>query len=1144
MNVTFFLNPLNLVALLTIIVISFQKSYKKTVEPTPCDLSEWLSRLTIDIPNELISNKTLGALENLTIFGLSLDHIYTSPPQKIGEKSGLNISLQNAEISVSGKSVLLPGDNFTAQVSNLSLKLPFYLIADPETGLVRDVDTKGFELDLEHVEISLEIAVAESLKKMIVSLLKGVLVMLNESVIEKQIIKTMNEQLSNLFRMVNDVIINGVSPLQLRIVTKQRDISNLRNSSLATAVSFLLNNIIGTTGPLNISHIFNVVSNGTGVLRLHEFFNDTFHFDFNVSDGEKQLANFDVGLADLNVSGLNTWDYFTLMEPFDKMTLDSHTGLKELTMNFSFSLRIAMDERSGLVREETVLVERAYLRGNLVNNTLLSKFQLPVNKNRARSFTNQECLTFDCLLDLIDSNGTGISSLYLNETFTYITLNVEDEKGGLEEDLDEMIDKLVQLFIGSYEDKIGLLMNALLNKTLINLVNSEINNFLFDKSCPGIQDPDNPEIDKKFTSIAFGSAAFLFFSIIFYPYILGKAWQKPKEEQQEKDEGNKDKKERESTTSQNIKEPENDNESANNLSLNPSPVEGFINALPPSDKEQQLKPSVSKRRTPSLLTQFFLFDPTSASLFLHPQLPLFSRLFIPLAILGTFALFLSSNSGTGASVFVVFNVGRRVQIPSLFDFGLVNSVKEMWEAGVYPMSILVALFSGIWPYLKLILMLVVFILPTTVLSSKRRGTILMVLDATGKWSILDSYVMTLMLVAFHFQIDFPAPKESTAEKGAEINVFVHAAYGFVTLIAGTLVSLCLSHAITHMHRSLEEHPDQNKGEKAERFQALISYARSKYIPDTAFRVLLSGLLISTLSLVLIGSTTTTFSFEFHGLAEYALQLFKIPSSRDYSVLSLGFSVPESYENPHSNTIRFTQDVFFLTVFLIPIAMLTSVFVLWFAPLPRKAQKTLYDVSEVLNAWSCIDVFVVAVMAAILEIRQFAKFIVGDKCNSIDPYVEKYFGTILGGYNSCFEVVAELEKGCWLLFIAAIIFFVSSFLVMRVCRDALEERLPEHVKEIKRRREEQEENLRENCMGNYKGNNSENNNKNNSEKNNKNNSGYRYNIDSNKNNLENYITNIDNSDLSEDLLDKKLIDNINNIRISKDKDLMGEVNLSE
>ena len=40
-------------------------------------------------------------------------------------------------------------------------------------------------------------------------------------------------------------------------------------------------------------------------------------------------------------------------------------------------------------------------------------------------------------------------------------------------------------------------------------------------------------------------------------------------------------------------------------------------------------------------------------------------------------------------------------------------------------------------------------------------------------------------------------------------------------------------------------------------------------------------------------------------------------------------------------------------------------------------------TEVCNAWSALDVFCVSIAAALLEIQQFAAFIVGDACDGIN-----------------------------------------------------------------------------------------------------------------------------------------------------------------
>ena len=986
--------------------------------PKYSDLKEWLNKLVIDLPNDLIKEETKGYIENLTLYEISLDKIITTSPKVVDNKIGVTISLENIIANIKGVYIFFGTKNFKAKISKLNIALPFFLVRDPETGLVSKVDTTGFNIDLDKIEIDLDLDIGDLLRNIVLAILKAVLNLIKESVIEKNLIDLMNTKFGELFQMVNNIILNGVEPKPLNIAMKEQDRTDLKKSSLISAATYLLNNLTGAEGPLSLNNLVNIITYDTGIIQLHEFYNESIHFEFNITDkNNASLGNFDIGLEDLNISGLNTWKNFTALQPFNKILLNSFTNLEDLTINVSFSLKIKLDNTSNLVHEETILYEKAYLRTNLVNNTLKALVQLPVNEKKSFQYTNKQCLNLDCICDLADSNGTGVSALSLNETFTYILLEV-DQHGGLEEDLDDTIDKLGELFISSFGDKIGLFINALLNTTVIDLVNNLINNYLYTASCPAISDPDDSEISISMTSGAFIIAFGLFSLLIFYPYILRKACGK---------------------NNDTIKVNLLDKEEINNRIENASEIE---NVKSYDMQSKYCFPGISVQ----WIKEFGRIDPAGASLFLNPKISIFWKIFIPLGILGTIALFISSNSGTGASVFVIFEIGRRIQIPSLFDFGLINSVRDMWKAGVYFLAVIVALFSGFWPYVKLVLMLISFILPASLFNKKKRGKILIILDALGKWSILDSYVMILMLVAFHFHIEFPVVKPSEAKEGSIVDVFVYAAYGFFTLILGTIISLFLSHIITHLHRSLDEHPDQNKGEKAESYKALISFAENKYLGKKFIRIFITILLFSTLILALIGSFIKSFSFYFHGLAGYALDLFNITPYRDYSVIELGFSVPKSYENPNDGVIRFTQAIYFITVFIMPISLLINLIFLWLAPLPRKAQKFFYTIAEILNAWSCLDVFVLAIIAAISEIGQFTKFIVGDKCDAIDPFIAKYFYRILDGHNTCFEVKAYLKSGCWILFAAAIIFFISSNIVMRVCRNALKERLPEHVKE--------------------------------------------------------------------------------------------------
>lgn len=74
----------------------------------------------------------------------------------------------------------------------------------------------------------------------------------------------------------------------------------------------------------------------------------------------------------------------------------------------------------------------------------------------------------------------------------------------------------------------------------------------------------------------------------------------------------------------------------------------------------------------------------------------------------------------------------------------------MWKSEIYFLAILIALFSGIWPYVKLILLIVCWCSNERIMSYKTRERILIIIDSLGKWSMLDTYVMVMMIVAFRF----------------------------------------------------------------------------------------------------------------------------------------------------------------------------------------------------------------------------------------------------------------------------------------------------------------------------------------------------------------------------------------------------------
>ena len=985
---------------------SFSKIFKNKND---AGLREWLKKLIISLPDFEIDFIYNISVKNFKLDSLALDLINSKYIYSQNKTVGLKIELNNIGLHLN--SSLFINNNtgiLDLLISKLNFTLPFKLIKNQTTGLVCNVSTDGLILELDEKEVEIKVEGNSTEYQIINNLLEMFKTFLLSKLVDDSnylISKIISTEFTNLFNMANNLILNGTQPIPLNITIDK--FSDLRKSSLIDTARFLLSNFTGADGPLNFNNIINNITNNTGEIHLHDFYNETISFSFNVSDkNNNSLGYLEIGLKDLNITDLNTWEDINALVPNETSPylLDSFTNLNALGINISFSIKVVLEKEGGIVTSDAELYEEAELVTRLVNNKLWAQIQTPIEEGKPSSYSSKQCLNLGCILDLFDKNGTGINSLSLTESFQYI--NIQHGEGDLEEDVDLLIDQISTLFVGAYNDKIPLFINVLINSTIIDLINGLINKNLFQQTCPPLKDDHDMGINYKFTSIGLLCGLVIFFLIIFNPYIK---------------ERNKLKKQHKSQLTSTIVSEEN------SIRLS-----------------EPLNPVGAKYISFYCLKEFGRTDPDGASLFLNPNINIFWRIFIPIAILINISMFISSNSSLGASVYAVLYFQKRIEILSLFNFGLINSVRDMWKAKVYPLSILIAFFSGIWPYLKLILMLISFITPSSIINKNKRSTILMILDATGKWSILDSYVMILMLVAFQFHVVFP--KSETVPENSVVDVFVDAAYGFVTLSIATCLSLALSHIITHLHRGLDEHPNENKGEKAESYKSLISYAnvngRGKYL----FRGFITLILFITLGCVITGEFLISFSFNFLGLAGYGLELLNIKNHREYSVFNLGIKMPDASEKPNSFSIRYTQLIYFLTILIFPICHLLTVIILWLVPLSRKIQKFIYTICEILNAWSCIDVFVVSIIAAIVEISQFTAFIVGDKCDFINPFLEKFFDETLDGHDTCFEVNANLQSGCWILFAAAIMYFIGSMVVMKVCRNALYERLPPEVKE--------------------------------------------------------------------------------------------------
>lgn len=408
------------------------------------------------------------------------------------------------------------------------------------------------------------------------------------------------------------------------------------------------------------------------------------------------------------------------------------------------------------------------------------------------------------------------------------------------------------------------------------------------------------------------------------------------------------------------------------------------------------------------------------------------KVLLPLGLLVTTGLFIWSHVAFAATVKLEVRLLPHAGLPggaevldlgNLYKFSLASSVRDMWQARVYVLAMLVLLCSGAWPYTKLILLGFCWFAPD--LPETRRGHILEWVDVLGKWALIDTFVMTLMLVAFHFDVtvgDVSGDARAAALVDAvTVRVFVEALPSFFVYVLASCLSLLLGHACVAMHRNTHDDLDD--------------------APQTLCASYWFFGFAGLLALVIYGCTVASFDFHIEGLAGLVLG---DKATQRYSLISLGTAVPASSRDPRGAGALSLEVVYFFFGFALPLVQLVLLAVLYLTPLSLHYQRKLYVTCEVATSWAALDVFAVGVVATLLEISKFAQFMVGDRCDFINTFLGRHLDRALNGDDTCFDVSTELTRGAWVLLPAAFASGIVGVWLLRRAKRALDARV-EHAR---------------------------------------------------------------------------------------------------
>jgi len=373
------------------------------------------------------------------------------------------------------------------------------------------------------------------------------------------------------------------------------------------------------------------------------------------------------------------------------------------------------------------------------------------------------------------------------------------------------------------------------------------------------------------------------------------------------------------------------------------------------------------------------------------------------------------------------------------DDNLFSAIGRLSEAHVWFMVFIVAVLSGMWPYLKIAATLAtVGFVDAGYLSKTTCHQTLRALEVLGKYSFADVFLICFNMVIF--EISTGGEYRIMLFGKFELDLFMQLKFGAVALITAVAFSTLLthwaafeiellldqcsnSHLVEESIPLLVQEADLHSGGRLT--EESVESGVPMAVQDASWiRQAMALAAAGGLAALAFGVWLPMLDIDRGGFLGH---IIRPPESRDLhmSVWSISSTMLTSATAKMDLAYLFFAVLFVLLTVTAPLLEFVAIIACAMSGVQTRWQKRVALVAEWLSSIGCIDVLLLVCLATLFEVQMVVDFNVGRECAAFadimnDKVVLGLAGLGFAASSSCFELVPRLRMGWWYLLCSIIL----------------------------------------------------------------------------------------------------------------------------